>query len=83
MPGDFKGTVYKKIEWDIIHWPRKNKLIFFLSNLEKNWLSAYMDNKLNGEKSVKIQHILVNNRIRFIRGSRFHWPVKDKTGALR
>jgi hypothetical protein len=48
---------------DIIYWPRKNKLqILFFNNLEKNLLSAYMENTPDGEKSVKIKHILVNNR---------------------
>jgi hypothetical protein len=26
MPGDFKRTIYKKMEWDIIYWHRKNHL---------------------------------------------------------
>ncbi len=38
MPCDFKGTVYQKIEWDIIYLPRKNSLqILFFSNLEKKF----------------------------------------------
>jgi hypothetical protein len=61
MPG--KGKVYQKIQWDIIYWHRKNNFqILFFSNLEKNELSAYMENTLNYEKSVKIKHISVNNR---------------------
>jgi hypothetical protein len=57
------GQFIKKIEWDLIYWPRKNNLqILFFSNLEKNLLTAYMENTLNGEKSVKINHISVNNR---------------------
>ncbi len=51
MPGDFKWQFIKKIEWDIIYWPRKNNLkILFFSKLEKHLLSAYMENTLNVEK---------------------------------
>ncbi len=57
------GTVYQKNGWDIIYWPIKIHVqILFFSNIEKNLLSAYMENTLNGEKSVKIKHISVNNR---------------------
>ncbi len=62
-PMTLKGQFIKKIEWDIIYWPRKNHLqILFFSSLEKNVLSAYMENTLYGEKSVKTEHISVNNR---------------------
>ncbi len=38
ITGNFKGTVYQKIEWEIIYWPRKNDLqILFFSNLEKKF----------------------------------------------
>jgi hypothetical protein len=51
----------KKIEWGIIYLPRKNNLeILFFRNLEKNLLSAYMENTLNGKKSNEIKHISVN-----------------------
>jgi hypothetical protein len=40
MPGDIKGTVYQKIEWDIIYWPRKNNLkVLFFRNLERKKLA--------------------------------------------
>jgi hypothetical protein len=43
--------------------PRKNNFqILFFCKLEKNLLSAYMENTLNREKSVKIKHISVKNR---------------------
>jgi hypothetical protein len=34
----------------------------FSGNLKKNLLSAYMENTLNVEKSVKTKHISVNNQ---------------------
>jgi hypothetical protein len=51
------GQFFEKIEWGIIHRPWKNNLhiLFFI------YLYAYMENTLNGEKSIKIAHISVNN----------------------
>jgi hypothetical protein len=57
-----QGQFIIKIEWDIIYSPSKNNVqVLFFNNLEKNLLSAYMENSLNGEKSDKIKHISVNN----------------------
>jgi hypothetical protein len=55
MPGAFKGTVFEKIEWGIINWPKKNNLqILFFRNLEKKISSLCMENTLNGEKVIKL-----------------------------
>ncbi len=56
-----KSQFIKKIEWDVINWPRKNnfKNIFF-SNLEN--LCVYGE-YAKREKSVKIKHVSVDNRI--------------------
>ncbi len=52
-----KGQCIKKIEWDIIYWPRRNNLkILFFSNLEKKLLSVLMENTLIGEKVLIIEH---------------------------
>jgi hypothetical protein len=59
MPGNFKGKVFTKIAWDILYWPRTTKKFYFSAKLKKILLSAYMENTLNGEKSVKIKHISV------------------------
>ncbi len=54
---------YEKIEWKIIHRPLKNNLqiLFFIYPFKK-FLPAYMENMLNGEKSIKIMRISVNNK---------------------
>jgi hypothetical protein len=62
MSDDFKETVYWKIEWGIIYWPGKKSLQILFSEILKKVFSAYMENTLNGEKSVEIKHILAINR---------------------
>jgi hypothetical protein len=58
-----KGRFVNKVEWDIIYWARTNNLqIEFFINLEKKFALCVYENTLNGEKSVKIKHISVNNR---------------------
>jgi len=47
--GDFKLT------------EEKLSTFIFQISFFKNILSAYMENPLNGEKSIKIEHISVNN----------------------
>ncbi len=56
-----KEQYFEKVEWGIIHRPWKNNLqiLFF----RYKFLSAYLENTQNGEKSIKILHILENNRI--------------------
>jgi hypothetical protein len=62
MAGDFKGTFYQK-NGTLYTGPRKNNLqILFFSKIEKNLLSAYMENTLNGKKSVEMKYISVNTR---------------------
>ncbi len=48
------GTLHTGLE-------RTTSKYYFSVILKKNLLSAYMENKLNGENSVKIKHISVNN----------------------
>ncbi len=57
-----KGHYIEKIELGPIYWPRKNNLqvFFFLPNLEQNQLSAYMENTLNGEKSIEMKRVSVS-----------------------
>jgi hypothetical protein len=41
----------------VIHCPRKNnKVITFLDFIFKKFLSAYLENMLNGEKIIKTEH---------------------------
>ncbi len=50
MPGNFKGTVFKKLMGGYIYFPRMNSLqILFFGYLKKQ-LHAYMENTLKGEK---------------------------------
>ncbi len=56
----FNGTVFWKIEWEIIFRPRMN---FYFSVIFNNkLLSACIENTLNGEKNIKILYISANNR---------------------
>ncbi len=58
MPDDFKGTVYKKNEWDIIYWPQKNHLqILFFSNLDKKISLCVYGEHAKWGKSVKTDHL--------------------------
>ncbi len=70
--GNLKGQFIKKIEWDIIYWPSKNNLqILFFNNLEKNLLSAYMENLLNGKKVIKlsISRLIIEHHEKHFRSS--------------
>ncbi len=63
MPGDFMGQFIKKIEWDIICWPKKNNFqIVFFTKLEQKFALCVYGEYAKREKSVKIKDISVNNR---------------------
>ncbi len=49
IPGDFKGTVCKKIEWGIIYWPKKKSEI-----LDIFFLFVNMENILTAKKVLQI-----------------------------
>jgi len=57
-----KGHYIEKIEYGIIYLRRKNdwQILFFRNLEKKKLLSAYMENMLNGEKSIDIKQISVN-----------------------
>ncbi len=73
MPGDFKGTLYRKnLNGGIIYRPTKDNLqIKFFRNLYKNLLSAFIENTPKGEKSIEKKHTSVNNQQyeKFVRSS--------------
>jgi hypothetical protein len=54
-----KGQYIEKIKWGT-HLGRTAFIFYFSVIFLKNSLSTYMGNTLNGEKSIKIEHILVN-----------------------
>ena len=60
MPDDCKGAVLWK---RIIRRPKKNNLQISFSAIKKILLCAYMEDTEKEEKSVKISHISVNEKI--------------------
>jgi hypothetical protein len=59
IPGALKGQCFIKIKWGVKekkYWPYDENFTSF-----KKLLSAYMENKHNGEKWRIIEHISVNN----------------------
>ncbi len=59
----FKGAVFRTSQiGDYIFTYEEQLATFFHQSLENKLLSEYIDHPLNGEKSIKIKHILVNNR---------------------
>ncbi len=77
--GDFKGTVYqkKRLNWTFYTGPERTIYKFYFSVILKKNCSLRMGNTLNGEISVKIKHILVNNRTQWEKFG-FSLPTLDR-----
>ncbi len=62
MPGDFKGTVYQKIEQGVICLPQDEQFtnFSFWISLKQKLLYGNTEDMLNGEISTKSVYISVN-----------------------
>ncbi len=62
IPGDVEGTVFQtKLNRGLLAQEEQITYSFKLFMSLKKMLSAYMENTLNGEKSIKSEHILVSD----------------------
>jgi hypothetical protein len=51
----WNGALYTGLE-------RTTYKFIFSESLQKNWLSAYMENTLNGEKNIESKQMSINHR---------------------
>ncbi len=83
MPGDFKWTVPRKVLWRVVYTGLERLISNFKFSVNfKKLLYAYMENTINDEKSIKIEHDSVKMD-QFEKKFRSSLYILDTVGSMK